>query len=160
MQIRLIDIFADVLYKKLKPSEIIVDLYSERVVNKDIFDAVKRDEELNGESSATIVLIDNIFRCHRNWYPIFLEVLCRHKYMDIVKEIDDSFLESKNSHKFVNFFCISVLIVGICMYLSIYCIYIKNIATFKLWVHIQSDNSNEMLTETPNLENKHLYLYF
>lgn len=94
-QARLIDIFAHVIYKKLKPSEIIVDLYSQRVLNKETFDAVRRDEEHNGESSATIVLIDNIWRFHRNWFNIFLEVLCKHKYKDIVKEIDPSFLEKR-----------------------------------------------------------------
>lgn len=94
-QARLIDIFADVIYKKLKPSEIIVDLYSQRVLNKETFDAVRRDEEHNGESSATIILIDNIWRFHRNWFKIFLEALCKHDYKDIVKEIDPSFLEKR-----------------------------------------------------------------
>lgn len=103
-QARLIDIFAHVIYKKLKPSEIIVDLYSQRVLNKETFDAVRRDEEHNGESSATIVLIDNIWRFHRNWFNIFLEVLCKHKYKDIVKEIDPSFLESEYLHVLGFFF--------------------------------------------------------
>lgn len=94
-QARLIDIFAHVIYKKLKPSEIIVDLYSKRVLNKEAFEAVMRDEQHNGESSATIVLIDNIWRFHSNWFKIFLEALCKHDYKDIVKEIDPSFLESE-----------------------------------------------------------------
>lgn len=94
-QARLIDIFAHVIYKKLKPSEILVDLFAQKVLNRETFDAVRRDEEHNGESSATIVLIDNIWRFHRNWFNIFLEVLCKHKYKDIVKEIDPSFLEKR-----------------------------------------------------------------
>lgn len=103
-QARLIDIFAHVIYKKLKPSEIIVDLYSQRVLNKETFDAVMRDEEHNGESSATIILIDNIWRFHRNWFKIFLEALCKHDYKDLVKEIDPSFLESEYPHVLGFFF--------------------------------------------------------
>lgn len=103
-QASLIDIFAHVIYKKLKPSEIIVDLYSQRVLNKETFDAVMRDEEHNGESSATIVLIDNIWRFHTNWFNIFLEALCKHDYKDIVKVIDPSFLESEYLHALGFFF--------------------------------------------------------
>ncbi|XP_062610169.1 antiviral innate immune response receptor RIG-I-like, partial [Saccostrea cucullata] len=66
-----------------------------RVLNRDIKDAVMIDERNNGEASATIVLIDNIWRCKKNWYQIFLEVLCKHDYKDLVKEIDDSFLEKR-----------------------------------------------------------------
>lgn len=115
-QARLIDIFADVIYKKLKPSEIIVDLYSQRVLNKETFDAVRRDEEHNGESSATIILIDNIWRFHRNWFKIFLEALCKHDYKDIVKEIDPSFLESEYLHDLGFFFFCFVYSINIFEY--------------------------------------------
>lgn len=107
-QTGLIDIFAHVFYKKLKPSEIIVDLYSKRVLNKEAFEAVMRDEQHNGESSATIVLIDNIWRFHKNWFNIFLEALCKHDYKYIVKEIDPSFLESEYLHVLGFFFTINI----------------------------------------------------
>lgn len=94
-QTGLIDIFAHVFYKKLKPSEIVPDLYAQKVLNKEVFDAVRRDEQNNGESSATIILIDNIWRFHKNWYIIFLDVLYNYNYKYIVKEIDPLFLESK-----------------------------------------------------------------
>lgn len=95
-QRRLIDVFACELYKKLKPSEIIVDLFSKQVLNTEMFEAVKREEQNKGESSATIVLIDNIWRCNENWYTLFLEVLCKHEYKDLVREIDPAFLEGKD----------------------------------------------------------------
>ncbi|XP_061171542.1 antiviral innate immune response receptor RIG-I-like isoform X2 [Saccostrea echinata] len=94
-QTRLIDIFAHEIYKKLKPSEIVPDLFAKRVINRDIKDAVMIDERNNGEASATIVLIDNIWRCKKNWYKIFLEVLYNHDYGELVKKIDDSFLEKR-----------------------------------------------------------------
>uniref|UniRef100_K1QX86 RNA helicase n=1 Tax=Magallana gigas TaxID=29159 RepID=K1QX86_MAGGI len=92
-QRRLIDVFACELYKKLKPSEIIVDLFSKKVLNKEMLEAVKLEEQNKGELSATIVLIDNIWRCNENWYSLFLEVLCKHEYKDLVMEIDPLFLE-------------------------------------------------------------------
>lgn len=95
-QRRLIDVFACELYKKLKPSEIIVDLFSKKVLNKEMLEAVKLEEQNKGELSATIVLIDNIWRCNENWYSLFLEVLCKHEYKDLVMEIDPLFLEGKN----------------------------------------------------------------
>lgn len=102
-QTGLIDIFAHVFYKKLKPSEIVPDLYAQKVLNKEVFDAVRRDEQNNGESSATIILIDNIWRFHKNWYIIFLDVLYNYNYKYIVKEIDPLFLESKYI-QFIGFF--------------------------------------------------------
>lgn len=102
-QTGLIDIFAHVFYKKLKPSEIVPDLYAQTVLNKEVFDAVRRDEQNNGESSATIILIDNIWRFHKNWYIIFLDVLYNYNYKYIVKEIDPLFLESKYI-QFIGFF--------------------------------------------------------
>lgn len=105
----LIDIFAHVFYKKLKPSEIVHDLYSQKVLSKETFDAVRRDEQNNGESSAAIILIDNIWRFHKNWFNIFLEVLCKYNYKYIVKEIDPSFLESKYI-QFIGFvFCFTII---------------------------------------------------
>lgn len=102
-QARLLDIFAHQLYKKLKPSEIVPELYARKVLNKEFYDAILLDERNNSESSATIILIDNIWRCKRDWLYIFLDVLCNHQYEELVRVIDDSFLESKlNSNIFVN----------------------------------------------------------
>ncbi|XP_056005193.1 antiviral innate immune response receptor RIG-I-like isoform X2 [Ostrea edulis] len=98
-QARLIDIFAHQLYKKLKPSEIVPELYARKVLNKEFYDAILLDEKNNGESSATIILIDNIWRCKRDWLYIFLDVLCNHQYEELVRVIDDSFLE-KRQQKF------------------------------------------------------------
>lgn len=61
-----------------------------------MLEAVKLEEQNKGELSATIVLIDNIWRCNENWYSLFLEVLCKHEYKDLVMEIDPLFLEGKN----------------------------------------------------------------
>lgn len=109
-QTGLIDIFAHVFYKKLKPSEIVPDLYAQKVLNKEVFDAVRRDEQNNGESSATIILIDNIWRFHKNWYIIFLDVLYNYNYKYIVKEIDPLFLESKYIQFIGVFFALQLII--------------------------------------------------
>lgn len=61
-----------------------------------MFEAVKLVEENKGELPATIVLIDNIWRCNEDWYTIFLQVLCKHGYNDLVMEINPSFLEGKD----------------------------------------------------------------
>ena len=79
---------------KLNPDDLLDLLSSEEgIIDQKDVEHIKAEQTKKGQTAATIVLLDRIWRKRENWFTSFLTVLQNKEYGYIVQEIDPTFFK-------------------------------------------------------------------
>ena len=81
---------------KLNPDDLLDLLSSEEgIIDQKDVEHIKAEQTKKGQTAATIVLLDRIWRKRENWFTSFLTVLQNKEYGYIVQQIDPTFFKGK-----------------------------------------------------------------
>ncbi|XP_061171499.1 uncharacterized protein LOC133181006 [Saccostrea echinata] len=81
------------LIECLNPIDILPQLCMRNVINPVDAENIKAKKESQGNSCATVLLLDRVRYHNRNWYEEFLDVICTDGYSYIVEKMDKEFYE-------------------------------------------------------------------